>query len=146
MPLIKVGVVEEKKYKDLPEGKYEVYVNSFDAVTDLDGGDQASRIMFTVRPDVGGEFAKYNVFSNIRSSWGWLVNGLSKSLGIPTNTEYASLEDFLSDIKGRSLVVKVKHKPNPKDPSKVYVNVTDFFPTTKGEFTTSDKETDSSII
>jgi len=144
MATIKIGAVEQKTYGTLPEGNYEVYIHSFDDVSSLDDFE-SSRIRFTVRPDVGGDYAKYNVFTNIRSSWGWMLNGISKALGISTNTEYSGLEDFLSDIKGRSLIVRVRHKPNPTDPNKVYINVTDFFPTTKGEFTT-DEAVDSSII
>jgi len=144
MPAFKIGAVE-KKYGTLPEGSYEVYINKIDPVTEADGVE-SSRIMFTVRSDVGGEFAKYNVFTNIRNTWGWMLNGISKALGIPTDTEYETLEDFLTDIKGRSLVVKVKHKPNPKDPTKPYVNVTDFYPTSKGNFKLDADTTDSSII
>lgn len=144
MPAIKIGAVEQKSYGVLPEGNYEVYIHSFDEVSTMDDVE-SSRIRFTIRPDVGGEFAKYNAFSNIRSTWGWMLNGLSKALGISPNTEYASLADFLSDIKGRSLIIRVKHKPNPTDPTKKYINVTDFYPTTKGEFV-SDEEVDSSII
>jgi hypothetical protein len=144
MPAIKIGAVENK-YSILPEGSYEVYINKIDPVTDFDG-IETSRIMFTVRSDVGGAFSKYNVFTNIRNSWGWMLNGISKALGIPTDTEYEALEDFLEDIKGRSLVVKVKHKPNPKDATKPYVNVTDFYPTSKGNFKLETDTTDSSII
>lgn len=133
MPAIKIGAVEEKKYGVLPEGNYEVYVHSFDEVSVVDDVE-SSRIRFTIRPDVGGEYAKYNAFSNIRSTWGWMLNGLSKALGITPDTEYAGLADFLADIKGRSLVIRIRHKPNPTDASKPYVNVTDFFPTTNGEF------------
>lgn len=144
MPAIKIGAVEEKKYGILPEGNYEVYVHSFDEVSMLDDVE-SSRIRFTVRPDVGGEYAKFNAFTNIRSTWGWMLNGLSKALGITPDSEYASLADFLADIKGRSLIIRIRHKANPTDPSKVYVNVTDFFPTTKGEFST-EETVDSSII
>jgi hypothetical protein len=144
MPTIKIGVSEQKSYGNLPEGNYEVYIHSFDDVSTLDD-IESSRIRFTVRPDVGGQYAKYNAFSNIRSSWGWMLNGISKALGISPDTEYATLSDFLSDIKGRSLIIRVRHKANPTDPNKVYINVTDFFPTTKGEFT-SDEAVDSSII
>jgi hypothetical protein len=144
MAAIKIGVSEQKAYGTLPEGNYEVYVHSFDEVSTMDDVE-SSRIRFTIRPDVGGEYAKYNAFTNIRSSWGWMLNGISKALGISPDTEYSGLADFLSDIKGRSLIIRVRHKPNPTDPTKVYINVTDFFPTTKGEFTT-DEAVDSSII
>jgi hypothetical protein len=144
MPAIKIGVSEQKAYGTLPEGNYEVYVHSFDEVSTTDDID-SSRIRFTVRSDVGGEFAKYNAFTNIRSSWGWMLNGLSKALGISPDTEYPSLGDFLSDIRGRSLVIRIKHKPNPTDTSKVYVNVTDFFPTTKGDFVSEDTVSSSDL-
>lgn len=145
MPAIKVGVVE-RKYNVLPEGTYEVYVSAIDDVSSVDG-IESSRIKFTVRPDVGGSFANYNAFTNIKSSWAWMVNGLSKALGIPTDTEYSSLEDFLNDVRGKSLTIKIKHKPNPKDETKPYVNVTDFYPTSKGNFNLgADNTSDSSII
>lgn len=144
MPAIKIGAVEEKKYGILPEGNYEVYISSFDEVTVADD-IESSRIRFTVRPDIGGTYAKFNAFSNIRSSWGWMLNGISKALGISPDTEYSTLSEFLTDIKGRSLIIRIRHKANPLDPTKVYVNVTDFFPTTKGEFST-EETVDSSII
>jgi hypothetical protein len=132
MPLIKVGAVE-KTYSILPEGKYEVFVDSFDAVL-VEGDVESSRIMFTIRKDVDSVNGGRKVFSNIRNSWGWMINGISKALGIPVDSAYESLSDFLNEIKGKSLIVKVRHKPNPKDATKPYVNVTDFYPTTKGDY------------
>lgn len=142
MATIKVGKVETKELDILPEGKYEVFVDKFDEVVTADGVE-SSRIMFTVRTDIPSNFKNRKIFTNIRSSWGWMVNGISKALGIPVDSDYETLTDFLNDIKGKPLVVKVRHKPNPKDATKPYVNVTDFFPTTKAAIKT---ETDDSII
>lgn len=132
MPLIKVGAVE-RTYSVLPEGKYEVFVDSFDEVSVVDG-IEISRIAFTIRKDVDSVNGGRKVFTNIKSSdnFAWLINGLSKAVGIPVDSAYDSLTEFLMDIKGKTLVVKVRHKPNPKDATKPYVNITDFFPTTKG--------------
>jgi hypothetical protein len=132
MALIKVGAVE-KTYSILPEGKYEVFVDSFDAVSVVDNVE-VSRIAFTIRKDVDSVNGGRKVFTNIKSSdnFAWLVNGLSKAVGIPVDSAYETLGEFLDDIKGKTLIVKVKHKPNPKDATKPYVNITDFFPTTKG--------------
>jgi hypothetical protein len=132
MALIKVGTVE-RNYELLPEGKYEVFVDKFDDVQVVDG-IEVSRIMFTIRKDVDSANGGRKVFTNIKSSdnFAWLVNGLSKAVGIPVNSAYETLADFLNDIKGKTLVVKVRHKPNPKDATKPYVNITDFFPTTRG--------------
>jgi hypothetical protein len=132
MALIKVGAVE-RNYELLPEGKYEVFVDKFDDVQVVDG-IEVSRIMFTIRKDVDSANGGRKVFTNIKSSdnFAWLVNGLSKAVGIPVDSAYETLADFLNDIKGKTLVVKVRHKPNPKDATKPYVNITDFFPTTRG--------------
>ena len=132
MALIKVGVVE-RTYSVLPEGKYEVFVDSFDAVSVVDG-IEVSRIAFTIRKDVDSVNGGRKVFTNIKSSdnFAWLINGLSKAVGIPVDSAYETFSEFLDDIKGKTLVVKVRHKPNPKDAAKPYVNITDFFPTTKG--------------
>jgi hypothetical protein len=132
MPLIKVGAVE-KTYSILPEGKYEVFVDNFDAVT-VNEGIEGSRIMFTIRKDVDSANGGRKAFTNIKSTWGWMINGISKALGIPVDSAYENLSEFLNEIKGKSLVIKIRHKPNPKDASKPYVNVTDFFPTTKGDY------------
>ena len=132
MALIKVGTVE-RNYELLPEGKYEVFVDKFDDVQVVDG-IEVSRIMFTIRKDVDSANGGRKVFTNIKSSdnFAWLVNSLSKAVGIPVDSAYETLADFLNDIKGKTLVVKVRHKPNPKDATKPYVNITDFFPTTRG--------------
>lgn len=132
MPLIKVGAVE-KTYSILPEGKYEVFVDTFDEVT-VNEGVEGSRIMFTIRKDVDNVNGGRKAFTNIKSTWGWMINGISKALGIPVDSAYENLSEFLNEIKGKSMVIKIRHKPNPKDASKPYVNVTDFFPTTKGDY------------
>jgi len=130
MPLIKVGDVAKKSYDALPEGRYEVFVDKFDEPTNVDGVE-VSRIMFTVRTDLDGDFKNRKLFTNIKSSdnFAWMINGLSKAVGIPVNSAYETLGEFLADIKGKPLVVKVKHKPNPKNPTDPYVNITDFYPT-----------------
>lgn len=141
MAAIKIGDVK-KEYSLLPEGKYEVFVEAFDDVETIDGVD-ISRIMFTIRKDVDKDNGGRKIFTNIKSSenFGWLINGLSKAIGISPNTEFDSLTDYLNAIKGKSLVVKVKHRASIKDTSKVYVNVVDFFPTTNGAVaTTTDEE------
>lgn len=142
MPLIKVGAVE-RNYDILPEGKYEVFVDTFDEVK-VEGDVEVSRIMFTIRKDVDTVNGGRKVFTNIKSSdnFSWLVNGLSKAVGIPVDSAYETLADFLNDIKGRTLVVKVRHKPNPKDATKPYVNITDFFPTTKGAVSLAKADTE----
>lgn len=146
MPAIKIADVK-KDYTLLPEGKYEVYIDNFDEVESV-GGVETSSIVFIVRKDVDTANGGRKIFSNIKSSdnFAWLVNGLSKAVGIPTNTEFDSLTDFLNEIKGKSLVIKVKHRKGIKDPSKVYVNATDFYPTTKGNFNPNKSTDDTSII
>jgi len=146
MPLIKIADVK-RDYSLLPEGKYEVFVDTFDEVSNVDGVE-TSRISFTIRKDVDSANGGRKVFTNIKSAdnFGWLINGLSKAVGIPTNTEFDTLTDFLNEIKGKSLVVKVKHRPGTKDPSKVYVNVVDFFPTTKGSYADDNATEDTAIF
>jgi len=131
MPLIKIGVVEKSPLDTLPEGKYEVFVDKFDEVSVIDGVE-VSRIMFTIRKDLDTTYGNRKVFTNIKSSdnFGWMINSISKAVGIPVDTAFENLTEFLDEIKGKSLVVRVKHKPNPKDASKPYVNITDFSPTT----------------
>jgi hypothetical protein len=134
MPAIKIADVK-KEYSVLPEGKYEVFVDKFDEVTLVDGVE-SSRIMFTIRKDVDSVNGNRKAFTNIRNSqnYVWMFNALSKALGIPADTEYETLDEFLDAIKGKSLVIKIRHKPNPRDAAKPYVNITDFFPTTKGDY------------
>lgn len=134
MPSIKIADVK-KEYSVLPEGKYEVFVDKFDEVTLVDGVE-SSRIMFTIRKDVDSVNGNRKAFTNIRNSqnYVWMFNALSKALGIPADTEYETLDEFLDAIKGKSLVIKIRHKPNPRDAAKPYVNITDFFPTTKGDY------------
>lgn len=150
MASIKITEVQ-KTYTIIPEGKYEVFVQGFDDVETIDD-IESSRIAFVVRGDVPDTFSKTNagrkIFSNIKnaSNFVWLISGLSKALGIPVHTEYDDLADFLNAIKGRSLVVKVKHRANPKDASKPYVNATDFYPTSAGEVTLESSTDDNAII
>jgi hypothetical protein len=134
MPAIKIADVK-KEYSVLPEGKYEVFVDKFDEVTLVDGVE-SSRIMFTIRKDVDSVNGNRKAFTNIRNSqnYVWMFNALSKALGIPADTEYETLDEFLDAIKGKSLVIKIRHKTNPRDAAKPYVNITDFFPTTKGDY------------
>lgn len=134
MPAIKIADVK-REYSVLPEGKYEVFVDKFDEVTLVDGVE-SSRIMFTIRKDVDSVNGNRKAFTNIRNSqnYVWMFNALSKALGIPADTEYETLDEFLDAIKGKSLVIKIRHKPNPRDAAKPYVNITDFFPTTKGDY------------
>jgi hypothetical protein len=150
MPSIKITEVQ-KTYTIIPEGKYEVVVDGFDDVETIDG-IETSRIAFVIRKDTSDDLSTANggrkIFSNIKnaSNFVWLISGLSKALGIPVHTEYDDLSDFLNAIKGRSLVVKVKHRPNAKDASKPYVNATDFYPTTAGEVTLESSTDDNAII
>lgn len=143
MALIKIGAVENRGYDTLPEGRYEVFVEKFDEVSIVDG-IETSRIQFSVRSDVESAYKNRKVFTNIKSSqnFAWLVNSLSKAVGIPVDSAYETLAEFLDDIKGKALVVKVKHKPNPKDATKPYVNITDFYPTTKGDVVLESKDTE----
>jgi hypothetical protein len=145
MPLIKIGAVEKSPLDTLPEGKYEVFVDKFDEVSIVDGVE-VSRIMFTIRKDVEDTtYANRKVFTNIKSSdnFAWLINAISKAVGIPVDTAFENLTDFLTEIKGKPLVVKVKHRPNPKDASKPYVNITDFIPTTHVDFGSADLDDDT---
>jgi hypothetical protein len=135
MPLIKVSEVVKREFETIAEGKYEVFVDKYDTPETVNETDEQSRIMFRIRDDQETPHKSQCIFTNIRASWGWMINGISKALGIPTNTEYETLAEFLEDIKGKCLVVKVKHRTNPKDLSKPFVNVTDFFPTVLGEYT-----------
>lgn len=134
MPTIKIADVKND-YSPLPEGKYEVFVDKFDEVTTVDG-IETSRIMFTIRKDLDSVNGNRKAFTNIKNAenYVWMFNAISKALGIPADTEYEGLEDFLDSIKGKSLVIKIRHKPNPRDASKPYVNITDFYPTAKGEY------------
>lgn len=143
MATIKIAEVVRKELDVLPEGKYEVFVDKFDEPTIVDGFE-ASRIMFSVRSDIPSDFKNRKIFTNIKTDpkLGWLINGISKAVGIPTGTDFENLADFLNEIKGKPLVVKVKHRPNPKDASKPYVNIVDYYPTsTKLTKTDSDDTT-----
>ena len=135
MPLIKIGAVEKSPLDTLPEGKYEVFVDKFDEVSIVDGVE-VSRIMFSIRKDLDSTYGNRKVFTNIKSSdnFGWMINAISKAVGIPVDTAFENLTEFLEEIRGKSLVVRVKHRPNPKDPSKPYVNISDFLPTTNEAF------------
>jgi hypothetical protein len=145
MPTIKISA-PKTSYTLLPEGKYEVYVEKFDVVETLNGIER-STISLAVRDDVDSENGGRKIFTNISSAenFAWLINALSKAVGIPTNTEFDSLTDFLNEISGKSLVVKVKHRKGIKDPSKTYVNAVDFYPTTKGDYK-ADATDDNSVI
>lgn len=125
---IKVGTPESREFTTLPERKYEVFVDKYDTPDVGTDGNETSRIMFRVRKDVDPDFGGNVIFTNINTAWAWLINGLSRAVGIAPDTEYSNLADFLADIKGKSLVVKVRHKVNPRDASKVFVNITDFYP------------------
>lgn len=109
MGLIRIG--EPKEFTLLPEGEYEVFVNKSDKADVSNPAFEASRIMFTVRDDIEAmvEFAKENLFSNIRTTWDWMFSAIGHATGIPKDTEFESLDEFLATIKGKSLVVKVKH-------------------------------------
>ena len=135
MPLIKIGAVEKSPLDTLPEGKYEVFVDKFDEVSVIDGVE-VSRIMFSIRKDLDTNYGNRKVFTNIKSSdnFGWMINSISKAVGIPVDTAFENLTEFLNEIKGKPLVVRVKHRPNPKDATKPYVNITDFLPTTNTSF------------
>lgn len=141
MPTIKIADTK-KEYSLLPEGKYEVFVDKFDVV-EVNDGIESSTIAFTVRKDVDSVNGGRKIFTNIKSSdnFSWLINGLSKAVGIPTDTEFDDLTEFLREITGKSLVVKVKHRKGVKDPSKTYVNVVDFYPTTKGAVSSNSDDT-----
>jgi hypothetical protein len=143
MALIKIGVVDTNKtYDVVPEGKYEVFLDKVDDVVVVDG-IESSRLMFTIRKDVNSPHGGRKLFANIKSAdnYIWLFNALSKAVGIPVDTAYETLTEFLDDVKGRSLVVKVRHKPNPKDATKPYVNIVEFTATTLGEAVTQDDTT-----
>jgi hypothetical protein len=143
MALIKIGVVDTRKtYETIPEGRYEVFLDKFDDVSVVDG-IEVSRLMFTIRKDLDKTFGGRKVFTNIKSAdnYIWMINALSKAVGIAVDTAYESLGEFLDDVKGRSLVVKIKHKPNPKDATKPYVNIVEFTATTKGEAIAEDDTT-----
>jgi hypothetical protein len=141
MALIKIAE-NTRTYDALPEGKYEVIVDKFDEPVMVDGAE-SSRIMFSVRSDLNSNFKNRKLFTNVKANdkFTWLINGLSKAIGIPTNTEFETLSDFLNEIKGKPLIVKIKHRPNPKDASKPYVNVVDFYPTSTPISTTTDDNT-----
>ena len=145
MPTIKVAEVKTT-YTLLPEGKYEVYVEKYDLVETINGVERSS-ISLVVRDDVDSENGGRKIFTNISSAenFGWLINALSKAVGIAKNTEFDGLDDFLSEISGKSLVVKVKHRKGIKDPSKTYVNAVEFYPTTKGQYNPDGKD-DNSVI
>ena len=100
MALIRIGAKEEV----LPEGIYEVYVNKADKANKSNPAYESSRIMFTVRDDIESmeEFAKRNIFSNIRTSWEWLFSAIGHAVKIPADTEFEDLDDFLDGIKGLS--------------------------------------------
>lgn len=145
MPTIKIST-PRNTYTLLPEGKYEVYVEKYDFVETLNGIERSS-ISFVVREDVDKENGGRKIFTNISSAenFSWLINSLSKAVGIPTNSEFDGLDEFLKEISGKSLVIKVKHRKGIKDPSKTYVNAVDFYPTTKGQYN-PDGTDDTSVI
>jgi hypothetical protein len=145
MPTIKISA-PKNSYSLLPEGKYEVFVEKFDVVETVNGVER-STISLSVRDDVDSEYGGRKIFTNVSSAenFAWLINAISKAIGIPTNTEFDSLTDFLNEISGKSLVVKVKHRKGIKDPSKTYVNAVEFYPTTKGDYK-ADNTDDNSVI
>lgn len=139
MSLIKITGATTKKLDILPEGKYEVYLDTFDQVHALEDGTLQTKLVFRIRDDIEQPGQKLKIFSLIRSSWDWMINGLALAVGIPTDTEFESLDDFLKELKGKSLVVKVRHRNNPKDENKPYVNVSDFYPTTNEPYIVIDE-------
>ena len=145
MPTIKIQDVKTT-YTLLPEGKYEVFVEKYDVVEKLNGIERSS-ISFVVRKDVDSENGGRKIFTNISSAenFSWLINALSKAVGIPKDSEFEDLSDFLHALSGKSLVVKVKHRKGIKDPSKTYVNAVEFYPTTKGPYN-EDETDDNSVI
>jgi len=107
--LIKIG--EPRTFEKLPEGWYEVFVNTYDKADKTNSAYESSRIKFTVRDDVEAmeEFARKNVFTNIRTSWEWMFSTIGHACGVPKDTEFEDLDEFLDGIKGLSLKVKVVH-------------------------------------
>ena len=121
MALIRIGAKEEA----LPEGYYEVFMNTADKATTKPGYDE-SRIKWTIREDVESmvDFAKRNVYANIRTSWEWLFSAIGHAVKIPTDTEFESLDEFLDGIKGLSCKIKVAH--TYKDDN-VYANIKGYY-------------------
>ena len=127
MGMISIG--EPRVFENLPEGWYEVYVNTFDKPDLTNPAYEASRIKFTVRDDLEAmeEFARKNAFGNIRTSWEWMFSALGHAVGIPKDTDFEDLDDFLDAIKGLSLRIKIVHNGE-------YANIKAFAPSEEAEY------------
>lgn len=122
--MARITITEDKP---IDVGKYEVFINKYDDV-DTDGGFHSSRVMVTVRDDVPGmeAYANKNIFFNIRDTWGWMFSAIGRAVGLDVGTEFEDLSEFLSIIKGKSMVVNVVHTPNSDDPERFWTNIKGF--------------------
>ena len=143
MPLIRITnddrvETKEKKYDVLPEGYYEVYVESYTEPEVMEDIEKAS-IVFRVRDDIEQEGTGRKIWENINTNpnIAWKLSNIARAAEVPAGTDFDSLEAYLAALQGSSMKVAVKHREYN---GKTYANITGFFPTTLQPYATDSEE------
>lgn len=121
---MKIGEYTEKEFKLLEDGQwYECFVSEvdkpeFDVAKGVLKGNVNYMVRDDVHPDYAGAKINFDYFSEADNML-WKVNRLAKAIGVPVGTDFSTLEEFFDFIKGKPVMIKVKHRPN-KDGSKIF--------------------------
>jgi hypothetical protein len=108
--MLKIGSTNNVK----PEGEYEVLVNRA-GYRDTQTGKTYYEIAMVIRNDVEQQYQ--NGYINAASIWapdnekavGFVVNNISRAVGIPVGTEFEDLADWGAAILGKPLRVVLYH-------------------------------------
>lgn len=147
MPLIRITETEEttKKPMDLlPEGMYEVFVESVDT-PEAFGEFEKSTLVLKIRNDLKEEFANRKIWVNLNTNpaIAWKLSTIARAAGVPAGTDFDTFSDYLLAVKGASMKVNVKHRVYNE---KTYLDVKGFYPTREKPYEVPTESDDDLII
>lgn len=141
MPLIRIE--EDKSFEIIAKGDYEVYVEAFDE-PEVNGEFERSSLLLRVRDDIDQEFQNRTIYVNLNTNpnIAWKLSNIATAAGVPKGTEFETLKDYLKELKGSSMKVKLDHREYN---GKTYPDVKRFYATAEAPYVVEDTDEDSLI-
>ena len=128
----------------IAKGDYEVYVEAFDE-PEVNGEFERSSLLLRIRDDIEQEFQNRSIYVNLNTNpnIAWKLSNIATAAGIPEGTEFQTLKEYLSDLKGASMKVKLDHREYN---GKTYPDVKRFYATSEAPYVLEEDSTEDSLI
>lgn len=110
MSFLKVNHEEAgKEFKELPEGTYICEITDYLEVKQSSNGNDILNLRYKV---IGGENNGQLIFDGLVSTEKtvWLFQRLAKAAGIPSDIEFATIEDFGRGMQGEKIKVDLTYR------------------------------------